>query len=265
MEESMIRKRWKLIMTTVNNEDGFTMILALILLLLLTIIGVAAINTSTTGTMITSAEEVKRAASYVAESAVEQATGATAILRTQFMDINQKKIWSAMASGGTIPQPRWDFALNGSDMIGNGHNHDVLATEAGVRPASGSKWKQRFDAGVLWDNGHIANDAINSYEVRVWNNSDSPPPSEGESDQIDNDGMIVVGAIAGPLNTVTKRPNIRSVVEIVMGGANGPGPAIGGPNQAGGGPLKTNSNTADVGAVSLDTAPTISTTLSSKL
>jgi len=67
----MIRKRWKPIMKTVNNEDGFTMILALILLLLLTIIGVTAINTSTTGTMITSAEEVKRAASYVAESAVE--------------------------------------------------------------------------------------------------------------------------------------------------------------------------------------------------
>ncbi len=268
----MIRKCSKPTMTTVNNEDGFTMILALILLLLLTIIGVAAINTSTTGTMITSAEEVKRSASYVAESAVEQATGATAILRTQFIEMNQKKIWSAMASGGTIPQPRWDFALNGNDTIGNGHNHDVTATEAGPRPTPKPPnlfitWKQRFDAGVLWDNGHLQNDTVNSYEVRVWNNPDSPPPAL--NDNIDNDGLIVVGAIAGPQNLATQHPNIRAAIEIVMGGSNGPGAAIGNYAQAGGGPGK-NFNAADVGAVSFGTSanpesPEISTALSSKL
>ena len=256
----MTRKRCKPIMTTVNNEDGFTMILALILLMLLTIIGVAAINTSTTGTMITSAEEVKRSASYVAESAVEQATAATGILRTQFIETNNKLIWARAVSA-----PRWDFALNGNDSIGNGHNHDVTATEAGTRPAPGSNWKQRFDAGVLWDKGHLANDTINSYEVRVWNNPDSPPPAIGMRDQIDNDGLIVVGAIAGPLNITTQQPNIRAAIEIVMGGACGPGFAGDGPSQSGGNPLKTNSNSADIRAVSLTASPTINVALSTKL
>lgn len=183
-------------MRPVNNEGGFTLILALILLMLLTIIGTTAVNTSTTETMISSAEEVKRTTFYVAESGVEHAT---AMLRSMFVARNQTAIQTALAAG-SVPQPRWDFALNG----------DVVGTAASPQPAPGSQWVAKFDAGAPW----IVNAALGSgytYNVRVWNNADVPNGSPNP-EQTDTDGLIVVGAIAtGPRNS-------RAAIEVILNG-----------------------------------------------
>jgi len=253
----MIIKRCKMMIRHVDNEGGFTMIAALMLMMLLTIIGVTAINTSTTGTMITAAEEAIRATSYVAESGVAQAIGETAILRTQFVDLAQKKLWAAMASGtdaASLPQPRWSFALNGNDLTGNGHNvptGKVASPVASPLPGSKSKWVDQFTAGVLWtDKGTLGND---TYEVRVWNNVDTPPnpiptdPAQAAA-QIDTDGLIVVGAIT----TTTVRRNNRSAVEVVLHGAFGPGPVISGSYAQSSGGAGKNSSAADLEAVSLN-------------
>jgi hypothetical protein len=223
-------KYCKTMIRHVDNEKGFTLILALILLMLLTIIGVTAINTSTTETMISSADETKRAAFYAAESGVEHAT---AMLRSQFVARNQATIQAALASG-TVPQPRWNFALNG----------DVISTVAGPQPASGSHWVKRFEQGVPWivdantGNGYI-------YNVRVWNNADAlDPASPNPPEQNDTDGLIVVGAIAtGPRNT-------RAAVEVVLKGDINQGSATSAYTAQAGAGAGKNYNAADVAAIS---------------
>jgi Tfp pilus assembly protein PilX len=232
----MIKQYCITMMRPVNNEGGFTMIVALILLMLLTIIGVTAINTSTTETMISSAEEMKRTAFYAAESGVEHAT---AMLRSQFVARNQSEINAALAAG-TVPQPRWSFALNG-------HN-DVTTTKAQPQPQPGtdSHWLDRFNAGVPWIvNANLGNGY--TYNVRVWNNADkfdatSPDPPE----QTDTDSLIIVGAIA-----TAPPPRIsRAAIEVVLnGGIDQSSATAAYTAQAGAGAGK-NYNAADVNAIS---------------
>jgi hypothetical protein len=219
----MIKKCCKTMMRPVNNESGFTIIVALILLMLLTIIGVTAINTSTTETMISTAEEVKRTAFYVAEAGVEHAT---AMLRSQFVEKNQAEIRLALAAG-TVPQPRWSFAL----------------TTADPQPGPGSQWVQRFNKGVhLIENANLGNGY--SYDVRVWNNADTPPAT-GVPERTDTDGLIVVGAIA-----TDPRKTTRAAIEVVLnGGIDQSSSTAAYTAQAGAGAGK-NYNAADVGAIS---------------
>ena len=238
----MTQKYLKKIPERMNNEDGFTIILALILLMLLTIIGATAINTSTTETMISSAEEVKRTTFYVAESGVEHAT---AMLRSQFVARNQTTIQAALASG-TDPQPRWDFALNG----------DVTGTSASTRPAPGSQWRAKFDAGVPW----IVDAPLGSgytYSVSVWNNADTlDTTSLFPPEQKDTDGLIVVGAIAtGPRNS-------RAAVEVVLNGAIDDESATSAYTAQAGAGAGKNYNAADVNAISDDNLSAMGTSAS---
>ncbi|MFH0921686.1 MAG: hypothetical protein V1913_15150, partial [Fibrobacterota bacterium] len=187
-------------------------------------------------------EEVKRTTFYAAESGVEHAT---AMLRSQFVERNQTTIQAALAAG-TAPQPRWDFALNGA----------VISTTAGTRPAPGSQWVKQFDAGVPWIvNAHLGNGY--SYNVRVWNNADTPPAT-GVPEQTDTDGLIVVGAIAtGPRNT-------RAAIEVVLNGAiNEESATSAYTAQAGAGAGK-NYNAADVGAISAANLGAMSTSANLK-
>lgn len=209
-------------MRHVNNEDGFTMIVALILLMLLTIIGATAINTSTTETMISSAEEVKRTTFYAAESGVEHAT---ALLSSRFVTWNQL---SAIPGG---PRPTWTRALDGTQGV-----------SAATTVASPGKWINRFNSGAPWIvNAPLGNGYF--YNVRVWNNADKPPAT-GVPAQTDTDGLIVVGAIAtGPKNS-------RAAVEVVLHGAiDNSTSSAAYTAQAGAGAGK-NYNAADVNAIS---------------
>ncbi len=215
-------------MRPVSNESGFTMIVALIFLMLLTIIGTTAINTSTTETMLSSAEEVKRTTFYAAESGVEHAT---AMLRSLFVALNQTEIQTALASG-QVPQPRWNFALNGN----------VIGTAASTQPAPGSQWMAKFNAGAPWIvNANLGNGY--TYNVRVWNNADTPPTT-GVPAQTDTDGLIVVGAIAtGPRSS-------RAAIEVVLnGGIDQSTSTSAYTAQAGAGAGK-NYNASDVAAIS---------------
>jgi Tfp pilus assembly protein PilX len=228
----MIKQCCITMMRPVNNEGGFTMIVALILLMLLTIIGVTAINTSTTETMISSAEEIKRTTFFVAESGVEHAT---AMLRNQFVDRNQTEIHAALAAG-TVPQPRWSFALNG--------DNDVTTAVAGTQPDPGSQWVERFKAGVPWIvNATLPNLNSYTYNVRVWNNADTPPAT-GVPAQTDTDALIVVGAIAtGPRNS-------RAAIEVVLSGAIDQSSSTAAYTAQAGAGAGKNYNAADVAAIS---------------
>jgi len=218
----------------VDNEGGFTMIAALLMLMLLTIIGVTAINTSTTETMISSAETVKSTAFYAAESGAEPAT---IMLRKLFDEHNRNAQSLARATGGGIPTPSWSFALGGQITSGL---PERLLPSAKQPTGTPPPWVKRFDAGVPW----VVNATIGTgyvYNARVWNNADTPDGSLNP-EQTDTDGQIVVGVVAtGPRNS-------RAAVEVVLNGVFGLGHGFGYTGQAGGGSGK-NFNAADVSAI----------------
>lgn len=207
----MIKQCCKTMMRHVDNEGGFTMIAALLMLMLLTIIGVTAINTSTTETMISSAEAVKSTAFYAAESGAEPAI---IMLRKLFVEHNRNAQSFARATGGGIPPPSWSFALGGQITSGL---PERLLPSAKQPTGTPPPWVKRFDAGVPWIvDANLGNGYI--YNVRVWNNADTPDGSSTKpSEQNDTDGQIVVGVIAtGPRNS-------RAAVEVVLNGVFGPG------------------------------------------
>jgi type IV pilus assembly protein PilX len=221
------------IMAPVNNEGGFTLILALILLMLLTIIGVAAINTSTTETMITTADEDKRTAFYAADSAVEQVTA-----QLNQILIDRWRVPCIMVPG---TRPNWSLVLNGDSF-----------SAASPQPAPPTpptpQWFRRYNAGVPIASGPMAVSgslAGYSFDARAWNNTDSlNPASPNPPEQTDTDGLLIVGVIA------TSPRNSRVAVEVTLNaGIDGISTVGTYTAQAGGGAGK-NYNAMDVGAVS---------------
>ncbi len=224
--EILMRKFCNSMLMRVNNEDGFTLILALILLMLLTIIGVTAINTSTTGTMLTTTEEVKRSTFNAAESGVEHAT---AMLQSLFLAKNQIKLQQALTSGSTFI-PVWTFALDGSTR-----------TAASSLPGAGSQWLERFNAGALWiENAPMGNGY--TYTVRVWNNAE--PNADPTPAIKDTDGIIVVGAVATGPNKA-----IAAAEAVLCGSITNLSSTAAYTAQAGAGAGK-NYNASDVNAIS---------------
>jgi hypothetical protein len=230
IKELILRKSYDSITAAVDNESGATMIATLMILLLLTIIGVAGISTSTTETLISAAEAEKRSTFYAAESGAELAITR---LKTLFVDSNLSANLTALAGGGSVSLPTWTFALDGTKFGG---------TAAQPQPTPPSNWKARFDSGVAlpWiPDGQELTPGY-TYTVRIWDNLDA---STMLPEQTDMDGIIIVGAIAtGPHSS-------RSAVEIVLYGTNGPGTASAYTAQAGGGQGK-NYNAADAKAIS---------------
>ena len=233
-----MKKTCSKMMAPVNNEGGFTMILALMLLMLLTIIGVTAINTSTTEIMITSADEDKRTAFYAADSAVEQVT---ARLNQELID--RWRVPCIMVPG---TRPNWSLVLNGDLSAG------VFFTAANPQPAPPSpptpQWFRRYSAGVPVASGSMATSgslAGYTFDARAWNNTDRlDPTSLNPPEQTDTDGLIVVGVIA------TSPRNSRVAVEVILNaGIDGITTVGTYTAQAGGGAGK-NYNAMDVGAVS---------------
>lgn len=157
---------------------------ALMILVCLTIIGLAASNMSSTEMNISTNSLLYERAFYTAEAGLERAKES---LRAPFVDQNKVQI----ASGGVGD---WTFALDGSL---DGYGEAVADPELGV-PA------------VLW----IAADNLNgvTFSVRVWDNDD------GDGDlKADADGLIFVRADA----VESVRGGRCSIEELVKGSSTG--------------------------------------------
>jgi hypothetical protein len=145
-------------------ERGAALITALVILTLLTLIGLAATNTSMLETMISSSERSHTEAFYVAEAGIEHLRRN---LMTLFVEKNLGK-----------STPDWDFALNGSQP--------GVAAATDTTYADGAQWI--VDAGL---------GSAYRYTVTVWNNNDGG----GSTD--DNDAVIFMRADArGPNGAV---------------------------------------------------------------
>jgi type IV pilus assembly protein PilX len=223
----MMKKIFRTITAPVNNEGGYTLILALILLMLVTIIGVAAINTSTTETMITSADEDKRTAFYAADSAVEQVTA-----QLNQILINRWRVPCIMVPG-TLPN--WTLVLNGDSF--------PAASPQPTPPTPPTpQWFLRYSTGVPVATGTLANGY--AFDARVWNNRDFQLPAANPA-QNDTDGLIILGVIAtSPGN------NSRVAVEVTLNaGINDTSTAAGTYTAQAGGGAGKNYNAMDVGAI----------------
>ena len=185
---------------TFEDEQGAALVIALIMLVLVTIIGVAATNTSIVETLISGADIQRQQAFYVAEAGVEHVRG---MLTSIFAQRNTAKMAASQS-------PDWDFALNGS--------------EAGVIATTDTN----YDGGSVW----ITNGSGGSgytYNVRIWNNS------EDGSATNDIDGVIYVRSDAS-----RPKGGNASIEVMLQGSVSGGDSAITGYTaQAGAGAGKT--------------------------
>ncbi len=199
------------IISHAGNEQGSVIVAAMMMLVLLTIIGLAATNMSTTEINISTNSLLYERAFYTAEGGLDHSKES---VKLQFIEYNDLII----RSGG---DGDWDFALNGS-IAGK--------TVAGDSDGDGIG---SYADGVVWiSNANL--DGV-SYTVTIWNNDDG-----GGSATDDTDGLIFVRSDAsGP------RGERCSVEALVQGTAIG-GPVSGYIAQEGTGSGKTfSSNDAD--------------------
>jgi len=162
-------------------ERGAALITSLIILTLLTLIGIAATNTSTLETMISSSERTHAEAFYAAEAGIEH-------LRRNFKNMFVEKNAARIAAGVT---PDWDFVLNGS--------------QPGVDAATDIT----FENGARWITGGDLG-SVYLYNVTVWNNDDSGSATD------DTDSVIMMRADAQVPNG-----GIASIEISLFGGATG--------------------------------------------
>ena len=150
-----------------KNENGYIIIVALLILALLTVISVSAINMSMTESKIATNELLYEKAFYAAEAGLQQVTED---LRSRYLAGNS----AILATSG---DPNWNFALVGvQDPYGDG-----------IGDFAGS-------IDVL--NRQLGNVNI---QVRIWNNND------GGAYDNDTDGLIYARSIAtGPRGAICR-------------------------------------------------------------
>jgi len=151
-----------------KDEGGSVLIIALIMLVLLTLLGISATSTSNLELQISNNEKNYKKAFYVANAGIEHARA----MLTQSMVAKN----SALLAQGNAP--RWTFALNGSVVSG---------------VASG----YTKDTGVVWINDATFTPSSNySYTVTVFNNQGA-----GDSASTDGDNRVWARAdVDGPNN-----------------------------------------------------------------
>ena len=198
-----------------RNQKGAALITVMVVLALLTIIGMAATNTSMLETMISSTERTHAEAFYAAEAGIEH-------LRRNFKNVFLDKNMAKFAAG---TDPDWDFALEGPDEA-YGSSDDA----GGITYQTGARW--------ITD-GNLSGNYL--YNVTVWDNDDGG--TAGNEYRDDTDGVIFLRADA-------RVPGGGSAsIEIMLQGASTSGDALtGGAAQEGGGAGK-NYSANDVGAV----------------
>ena len=177
---------------TIDNEEGMVLVVALVILALMTIIGLAATNTSTLETMISGVEKQNQLNFNTAEAGIQHAK---ALLQSRFLEGNRVN----MATGN---EPDWNFALNGSDQ---GTASTFQEGETGG---------ETYTDGALW----VANQAVTptvSFRVYAWNNKDAG------TETVDTDGLIWVRSDALTRNadgTVDPTQPLSSI-EVLLAGA----------------------------------------------
>lgn len=200
----------------VDNNRGSAMVVAMILLIVMTIIGIAAVKTSNLEMMVSNAEKKKRSAFYAAEAGIEHAKF---ILKRRFREVNGPR--------AAAQQPMvWTFALDGSETVVN--NGEVMNVNAAT--------DTNFNGGAEW----VRNVPLGryTYSVRVWDNVDDGSPTN------DVDAMIYMRSVA------TSVDDGRSGIEIALRGGfvGDQGSVTGYIAQAGAGAGK-NYNANDVNAI----------------
>ncbi len=165
----------------IYGERGAALITSLIILTLLTLLGIAATNTSILETMVSSSERTHAEAFYAAEAGIEH-------LRRNFKNLFIEKNTARIAAGA---DPDWDFVLNGS--------------QGGVDAATDIT----FENGARWITGGDLS-SVYLYNVTVWNNDD------GGSATNDTDSVIMMRADAQVPNG-----GIASIEISLFGGATG--------------------------------------------
>jgi len=193
-----------------DNENGYVIVAAIMILVLLTILGISAINTSTTEQHLATNTLLYERAFYAAEAGFEHAK---AILRVPYIEQNQGNI--ALGNPGS-----WSFVLDGSDVI-QGLAAAVDSDADGVGD---------FPGGVVLVQSDL--DGI-SYTVTAWNNDDR---ASGGTETSDTDGRIMIRTVAlGPRGATC---TIESLIE----GTTAGGGIDGYKAQSGGGAGKSYSN-----------------------
>lgn len=171
-------------LSTIANENGYVLVIAIMILALLTIIGISASKTSTTEIQTSTNSLLYERAFWTAESGLEHLKE---LLKVQLVQWNAAKI----ATGAS---PDWTFALNGS----------VTGASATDSDADGFG---DYEGGVIWIEAELDN--VN-YSVRVWNNADGGGPAS------DTDGIIFARS-----NAVDARGARCSIEQLLEGDASG--------------------------------------------
>lgn len=207
-------------MKVLRNQQGAALITAMVILVLLTIIGLAATNTSMLETMISGTEKTRSEAFYAAEAGVEH-------LRRNFKDIFVAENNAKIASEDT---PDWNFALQGSPEIPN-------SAATGTTYATGALWIE---------DGNLSGNYL--YDVTVWNNQD-----DGGTAIDDTDGIIFLRADARVPGGGT------ASIEVMLKGETTGSEGLGGYGGQEGGGAGKNYSANDVNAVDHSFSQQIST------
>lgn len=178
-----------------NNENGSVLVAALMVLVLLTIVGISAMNNSTTESALATNTLLYERAFYAAEAGFEHAKG---VLKVPYNEQNQANI--AVGNPGS-----WSFALDGSGVIqGMPAAQDCEPLDAGGN-CSGGDAVGDFAGGVVLLNSDLGGI---SYTVTIWNNDDR---ASGGTPTTDTDGKMMIRTVAtGPRGAICA---IESLIE----------------------------------------------------
>ena len=150
-----------------NNEDGYVMVSAIMVLMLLTLVGFTAMDTSTTESSISTNVLLYERAFYTSEAGMQHVRE---LLSVPFIENNATQLANNLPGS-------WTFALDGS-MVGRDAATDI-----------------NFDGGVLWIDSQLGGVP---YQVTIWDNDDG----DGRPDE-DADGLIFARSTAAdPRGTV---------------------------------------------------------------
>jgi Tfp pilus assembly protein PilX len=177
---------------SIKNENGSVLIIALIMLVLLTVLGITATSTSNIELQIAGNERIYKRAFYVANAGIEHARSSLAA---------NLAVYRATQISQGVTTLDWSFALDGT------------APNTGGNQATGITGP---DDGVVWfDEVAFDADALNDYQytVTVWNDDDS---ASGGTAIIDTNGRIFARAVAEGPNGV-----VASVQVILLADSSG--------------------------------------------
>jgi Tfp pilus assembly protein PilX len=179
------------------DERGFVLIAALLILVLLTIIGIAAISTSTSERQTATNFLLYERAFYSAEAGLEHAKA----------DLLKLVAAQPILSGAAYSGPTFTFALNGTTKHPNGNSRKKAVTSTDEKTKNSSRevpWLSNLEF-----DGH-------TYTITVWDNDDDMGTQKADED---SDGMIWIRSeVVGP-GTRNSKCSIEALVQVTSTGS----------------------------------------------